>query len=68
LTPELFNLNLRAEEYTGFEQIKVGNGQGMDIHHTSLDSLPSSNHTFTLQSLLHAPQIEKKSHFSKSIH
>jgi hypothetical protein len=59
LTPELSNLNLRAEEYNGFEQIKVGNGQGLDIHHTSLASLPSSNHTFTLQFLLHVPQIER---------
>jgi len=59
LTPELSNLNLRAEEYTGSEQIKVGNGQGLDIHHTGLASLPSPNHTFTLQSLLHVPQIEK---------
>jgi hypothetical protein len=59
LTPELSNLNLRAEEYTGSEQIKVGNGQGLDIHHTGLASLPSSKHNFTLQSLLHVPQIEK---------
>jgi len=33
LTPELNNLNLHAEEYQGPNQIRIGDGTGLDIKH-----------------------------------
>jgi hypothetical protein len=57
LTNDLSNLNLQVEEYTGIEQIRVGNGQGLDILHTSSASLPTSKKNFSLNSLLHVPDI-----------
>jgi hypothetical protein len=59
LKDELSNMNLKAEGYTGFEQIRAGNGKGMEIHHTSLAFLPSAYKNFSLKALLHVPQIEK---------
>jgi hypothetical protein len=59
LTNDFSNLNLQAEEYTGSEQIRDGNGQGLAIHHTSLASLPSTHKNFSLKTLLHVPQIDK---------
>jgi hypothetical protein len=48
-----------AKEYTGTDQIRVGNGQGLHIQHTGLACLPSRLHNFSLQYLLHVPQIQK---------
>jgi hypothetical protein len=59
LTNDLSKLNIRADEYMGTDQIRVGNGQGLQISHTGLDSLPSHSKNFSLQSLLHVPQIQK---------
>jgi hypothetical protein len=56
LTNELSNLTLHANEYLGFGQIHVGNGQGLQIIHTGLASLPTPNRIFTLPNLLHVPQ------------
>jgi hypothetical protein len=56
----LSNLNLRADEYKGIDQIKVGNGQGLDILHIGLAQIPSSSKFFSLPNLLHVPQIDKK--------
>ena len=53
LTNDLSYLNLWVDEYTG-------NGQGLRISHIALASIPSINHNFSLQSLLHVPQIHKK--------
>jgi hypothetical protein len=53
-------LNLRADEYKGIDQIKVGNGQGLDILHIGLAQIPSSSKFFSLPNLLHVPQIDKK--------
>ena len=64
LTNDLSNLNLRVDEYKGMDQIKVGNGQGLDILHTGLAQIPSSSKKFSLPNLLHVPQIKKKSDFS----
>jgi hypothetical protein len=59
LTNDLSNLSMRAEEYAGSDQIRVGNGQGLQIHHTSSTCLPSKLHKFFLQFLLHVPHIQK---------
>jgi hypothetical protein len=36
LTNDLSNLNLNAEEYTSTDQIRVGNGQGLQISHSGV--------------------------------
>lgn len=59
LTNDLSNLNIRADEYRGTDQIRVGNGQGLNILHTGLACLPTSNCNFSLQNLLHVPRIQK---------
>jgi hypothetical protein len=68
LTNDLSNLNLHVEDYTGMDKIRVGNGQGLEILHSSRGLLPTPSHNFQLVSLLHVPEIQKKSHFYKSIH
>jgi hypothetical protein len=50
---------MRANEYTGNDQIRVGNGQGLQISHTGLASIPSESKNFSLKNLLHVPQIQK---------
>ena len=59
LTNDLSNLKMRAKEYHGTDQIKVGNGQGLDILHTGLAQLPTFHRNFSLPNLLHVPRIEK---------
>jgi len=59
ITNDLSNLNMCAEEYTGTDQIWVGNGQGLHIQHSGSTCLPSGLHNFYLQSLLHVPHIQK---------
>jgi hypothetical protein len=59
LTNDLTNLNITADEYTGNEQIRVGNGQGLKILHTGSAFLPSTHKHFSLKSLLHVPVIQK---------
>ena len=51
--------NVRADNYHGSNQIRVGNGQGLRILHIGSATLPSSSHNFQLSSLLHVPKIDK---------
>ena len=60
LTNDLTNLNIKADEYKGNEQIRVRNGQGLNILHTSSTFLPSTHKHFSLKSLLHVLVIQKK--------
>jgi hypothetical protein len=59
MTNELSNLNLHLKEYTGIDQLQVGNGQGLRIHHSGIANLSSPHHNFHLSSLLHVPEITK---------
>lgn len=56
---DLSNLNMWVDEYTENDQIRVGNGQGLQISQTVLASIPSESKNFSLQNLLHVPQIQK---------
>ena len=50
---------MRSEEYHGLEQIRVGNGKGLSIHHIG-DTLLSTPHSnFLLRNVLHVPKITK---------
>jgi hypothetical protein len=59
LTHDLSNLTIRADEYHGPDQIRVGNGQGLPISHAGLSSLSTPTRVFKLSQLLHVPQIQK---------
>jgi hypothetical protein len=47
LTNELSNLNMHAEDYTGTDQIQVGNGQGLHISNSGRGLLPTPHVIFT---------------------
>uniref|UniRef100_A0A2N9GSE4 Uncharacterized protein n=1 Tax=Fagus sylvatica TaxID=28930 RepID=A0A2N9GSE4_FAGSY len=59
MTADLQNLNLSAEDYTGQDQVRVGNGQGLYIHHIGSSILCSSNQDFFLKNILHVPSISQ---------
>ena len=52
-------MNLQADEYTGQDQVHVGNGQGLPIKHLGSASLSFPNASFKLSDVLHVPQITK---------
>ena len=57
LTADLSHLNLNAEHYTGSDQVRIGNGQGLYIHHIGSSILCSATHEFFLKNILHVPHI-----------
>jgi len=58
MTADLNNLNLQADEYTGSEQVRVGNGQGLKIAHYGASNLLAKNH-ICLPNMLDVPQLTK---------
>jgi hypothetical protein len=46
VTSDLANLNIHAEEYQGSEQIRVGNGTSLPIHHIGTTQLSTPTTTF----------------------
>jgi hypothetical protein len=59
ITSNLANLNLKAEEYGGFDQIRVGNGIGLSIKHIGTAQISTLSFKFQLNNVLHVPQIIK---------
>jgi hypothetical protein len=59
LTPDLNNLTLNAADYTGSDQICMGNGNGLAIEHIGDTQLTSPTTSFLLQNVLHVPLITK---------
>uniref|UniRef100_A0A2N9EM64 Uncharacterized protein n=1 Tax=Fagus sylvatica TaxID=28930 RepID=A0A2N9EM64_FAGSY len=57
LTADLSHLNLNAEQYTGSDQVHIGNGEGLHIHHIGSSILCSATHEFFLKHILHVPHI-----------
>jgi hypothetical protein len=57
ITNDLQNLNLSLEEYTGQDQIHIGNGTCLSIKYSGSASLSISRHKFLLNHLLHVPLI-----------
>jgi hypothetical protein len=53
------NLNLRSEDYTGSDQILVGNGVGLQISQIGSSILTPSKTPFVLKQLLLVPEIQK---------
>ena len=59
LTSDLANLNVRANEYHGPDQIRVGNGTSLPIKHIGSTQFSTSTASFLLNNVLHVPQISK---------
>ena len=59
ITSDLANLNMRAEKYTGSNQIKMGNGTGLDIKHIGQTKIFTPITSFLLHDVLHVPLIKK---------
>jgi hypothetical protein len=55
LTNNLSNLNLNAVEYIRTDQIRVGNGQCLQISHSGRGLLPTPSRNFNLLLLFHVP-------------
>lgn len=58
LTSDLANLSLQSE-YTGPDQVHIGNGSGLRISHLGTSSFVINNSNFHLYSILHVPSIYK---------
>jgi len=59
LTSDLANLNINAESYSGGDQIRMGNDNGLPIEHIGTTNLSSPTTSFLLQNVLHVPLITK---------
>lgn len=59
LTSEIDNLNVKADEYLGSDQIRVGNGNGLSNKHVGNACIFFPNLHFDLLDILHVPQISK---------
>jgi hypothetical protein len=59
LTFDLSNLNISSEDYTGSNQVHMGNGIDLSIHHIDDTLLSSPNASFLLHNMLHVPSIMK---------
>ena len=53
------NLNLHAKEYSGPDQVRIGNGQGLCIHQIGFSILCSSSKNYFLNNVLHVPKISQ---------
>jgi hypothetical protein len=53
------NLNLKADEYTDSDQIRIDNGHGLSIKHVGNTCLFCPKFNFDLLDVLHVPQIFK---------
>lgn len=60
LNSDLANLNIKAEDYLGSDQIRISNGKGLSIKHIGTTRLSTPISNFDLLDILHVPQISKK--------
>jgi len=59
LTNNMANLNLRSEDYTGIDQVLVGNGASLHISQIGSSILTPLKTPFVLKQLLIVPKIQK---------
>jgi hypothetical protein len=59
LTSDMSNLNLKAEVYTRTDQIHIGNGKGLSIHHIGNTRLLPPSLNCDLLDVLYVPLITK---------
>lgn len=72
ITSDFGNLTLGMKEYRGFDQVHVGNGQGLPIHHIGSSYISSPSYYFVLSNILHVPksckQLLSVNQFTKDNH
>ena len=59
LTSDFANLNVKAKEYHGPDQIRIGNGISLNIKHIGFTKLSIPSSSFLLHDVLHVPYITK---------
>jgi len=59
LTNNMSNLNIQSNDFSGNEQICIGDVSGLKITHTRTVSLSTSSSSFVLNNILVVPQITK---------
>jgi hypothetical protein len=59
VTFDMKNLNFKSEEFHGPDQVRIGNGKGLSIHHIGHTRLFSPTLHFDFLNVLHVPQISK---------
>ena len=59
LTADLANLNVKADEYHGPDQIHIGNGLGLTVKHIGSTHLSTPTFSFLLNDVIHVPHITK---------
>lgn len=59
ITHDFSKLNLNSKPYSRHEQIQLGNGFGLPIHHTGSSFLSLQSYNCQLNNLLHASSIKK---------
>ena len=52
-------MNVHADEYTGTEQIRVGNGKSLPIKHIGTSHLFTPQNSYRLNNVLHVPNISQ---------
>ena len=57
ITHDLANLNVRANEYQGLDQIRVGNSKILPIKHIRTSQISTTHPSFCLNNVLHVPDI-----------
>jgi hypothetical protein len=55
----LANLNIKAEDYMGTDQIRIGDGKGLSINHIGTTRLFTPHSQIDLFDILHVPHISK---------
>lgn len=59
MTADITNLNISADEYSGNDQIQVGNDTGLNISHIGTSKFHAHSHSFLLDQILVVPSIQK---------
>ena len=59
LTYDFANLNVKAKEYHGPDQIRIGNGIGLNVEHIDSTELSTPTSSFLIHDVLHVPHIAK---------
>ncbi|XP_010264130.1 PREDICTED: uncharacterized protein LOC104602215 [Nelumbo nucifera] len=62
ITSNLDNLQIQSD-YCGFDQVKIGNGTGLEIKNIGSSIISHNDHKFYLEDIYHVPSITKNLFF-----
>lgn len=58
-THDFSNISLNPSKYKGEEQVRIGDGNSLQIHHVGGSTIPSTTGNFLLSKIYHVPSISK---------